>query len=439
MSTCTLEVDGQVFRDWTSVQIQRSLHELSGSFRLEYDDQVRMQGALPRSEERFALVAVRELMPVKLYLDGELVMRGWVDDVDWEITGDQVRASLTGFDPGGDLMACSANPQGPAEYKGMTVLQIAQALCKPFGVPVTAECDVGAPLPDFGIDVGESVISVLDKAAKQRAVLVTSNGVGGIVLTTSGTRRAPDALTLPGNVLSLGGKRSAKERYSDYWVKGQARGAGRGRRGQAPLDGTAMPLAARPAPGSTQAAQARGAGRQVGPLDGTAYPLGTVQPRPASRSRAGTPQLLGVGHAVDPAVGRYRPRVWVARSQSGGSPNQVLADWRLRIARARAHHDRYAVQGWRSGPAEGEGKLPRLWRPNEVVQVRLGTGDPYDMLVEGVAYTQDDHAGSRTQLTVVGREAYDLVALPDEHRRGGAARGSSISRGAPGQPRRGGV
>ena len=106
------------FTDWTRVRITRSLHELNGSFELEYDDQARMAATRPPAEGAMALTQIDPLLPVRITIDGELVMTGYVEEIDWQVDGRSVRASLHGLDPGGDLLECTANPDGPAEYKG---------------------------------------------------------------------------------------------------------------------------------------------------------------------------------------------------------------------------------------------------------------------------------------------------------------------------------
>ncbi len=418
MPELRLETNGLVFIDWTSARIQRGLSEISGSFEFEYDDQLRMQSILPRAEARMSLIAIKPPAEVRILLDGELVLLGWIEDVEFQVSGEEVHARLSGRDRTGFLIDCSANPLGPAEYKGLDALQIAQRLCAPFNIPVRAEVDVGAPLRDYGIEVGETVMSAIDKAAKQRALLVTSDGVGGLVLTRSGTRRSPAPLSMPGNAISGGARLSIRDRFSDYWVKGQTRPSRGGRR--ASLDGTEAPATARAPGGSATARHSRRAVSSPGPVDGTASPSDVTLPEidvVASQSAS----IVSTGHAVDPFFkGLYRPKVFTVRSQSGDAPNQLLAEWRMRIARGNSVRNHWTVAGWRDGADN------RLWRPNEIVSVRGGTLDPFDALIADVHYAQDDRAGSRTELELVGREAYDLEPLPDQHRRHAAARGSNV-------------
>ncbi|WP_010512384.1 Mu P family protein [Komagataeibacter europaeus] len=55
-------------------------------------------------------------------------------------------------------------------------------------------------------------MSTIEKLSRQRGVLVTSDGVGGIVLTQAGSTRAPGRLALPGNVYRMESRVSARGR-----------------------------------------------------------------------------------------------------------------------------------------------------------------------------------------------------------------------------------
>lgn len=433
----TLEVGtskgARVFRDWTRGSVVRSLHELAGSFAFDFSDEARMRRLLPRSSEAGDVTRIVAGQPCVVRIGADPVLLGRIDSVEWKIQDDQVVARLTGRDQGGDLVDCTANPRGPVQYRGLTALQIARELVRPFDMEVRAEAPVGDPIPDFQLDASETVASALDKLARQRALVVTSDGIGNLLLTRSGAGRASAELALPGNVLVAAHQDDWRQRYADYYVKGQSSGAGgrRGRRGgrRAALDSTVPAADARPPAGGGTAAHARGRGA-TGPLDSTVpavdAPLDGPYQRPGSPRQVERATVVQSGHAHDPDLNRYRPRVFLSRTHSGGAPAQVLAEWRMRIARGQSVKHSYVVAGWRAGSGN------RLWRPNELVAVRLGEQDPYDLLVEGVTFTLGED-GARTELRCVGREAYDMEPLPAGRRRHGA--GGDVARGAPGSGR----
>ncbi len=379
----TFEIGGEAFHDCVRFNLTRSLEEIAASFDLEIYDRVRGGGvALATGRAQTRREAVRQGQACIVRIDDEVVLVGFIDDAKVSWTGDAMRFSIVGRDRTGDLVDCAAAPDGPAEYRNLTVTEIATRICQPFGIPVRADTDVGAAIPVFSLDASETALSAIEKAARQRAVLIVSDGVGGLVLTRGGAGRGPAPLRTPGNVEKSVARFSWKERFRDYYVKGQTRGAAGNR-----LDGTAGPLTAATPPAATST-------------------------RPAVRERAG---VVMTGRARDEEVGRYRPTVQLAKTQSGGASVQTQAEWRMRVARAKSEALTYTVLDWRAGEER------KLWRPNELVAVT----DPFagisgDMLVSSVIYSLEAE-GAVTEIELVGPEAYDLEPI-EPRRRGRQAR-----------------
>jgi prophage tail gpP-like protein len=290
--------------------------------------------------------------------------------------------SIAGRDKTGDLVECSALPKGPAEYRGVDMLHVAQAECAPFGITVRADVDIGAPFDRLSRHPHETVLAFLEKAARQRAILLVSDGIGGLLLTRGGSSRAPDDLVVGGNVQEAQWEDDWDRRFSDYYVKGQT-DQHRQRAGKpVALDSTVEPLTGDPEP--------------------------ATEPGPASVTESTS--ILMTGHAIDPEITRYRPTVRLTRSQSGMSTTQEQAEWMLRVARGQAERLRYTVLDWRAGANKV------LWRPNQVAYVY----DPFaerakDMLIAGVTYLFDAD-GARTELRVVGITAYDRINEADRKR-----------------------
>lgn len=381
----TLEIGGRAFRDFVKIGITRSLEEIAGSFDLDLYDAGRAAAAQPQRTAREVAEAVRQGQPCTVKIDGEAVLIGHIDEAKISWTGDAMRFGFTGRDRTGDLVDCAAAPDGPAEYRGLTLTEIATRICRPFGITVRADTDVGAPIPVFSLDASETALSAIEKAARQRGVLLVSDGVGGLVLTRGGASRGPAPLRVPGNVQQATATFSWRERFRDTIVKGQTRAAG-GNRAQ---DGVANDLTA-------------------------ATPPATAATRPAVRERAG---VVMTGRARDEAVTRHRPTVQLAKTQSGGASVQMQAEWRMRVARAKSETLSYRVLDWRAGdPA-------RLWRPNELVAVTDPVaGVSGDMLVASVTYGLGAD-GADTLLELVGPEAYDLEPIEPRERGRQARRG----------------
>lgn len=382
----TLEVDGAPYDAWTMVTIERDLGEIAGSFDLDLDDLGRTSAALPAGLHGGG-VPFAKFQAVRLYLDGELVLVGWIDKVGPSIGAGTVGCRVTGRDKVGQLVDCAAAPFGPVEYRKIKLEALAAKLCEPFGITVRAEVDTGDPIAKVSIDTGETVMSVLEKYQRKRAVLFVSDGIGGLVITRSGNGRAAGRIVCPGNVVSSQGEFDGRHQFSPVVVKGQAE-HGAGKRGKtAALDREALPLDAAPTP-------AADADASTG-----------VESRATS--------IMGV--AWDDTVPIWRPAVKTPRAKGSLKDADTEARWWVSTARGKAESIGYTLPDWR---ADGT-----LWRPNEMAAI----ADAYqqvekDLLVAGVRYTYGSE-GTRVELRVCGREAYELLAEGDDE--GGKSSGKT--------------
>lgn len=386
----TMTLGDEPLEEIISAEITRDLEEISGSFRVECLDMGRMEAARP-AWWRFGVMRgpVQPGERVVLALDGEVVLVGWLDRVEVNYGPDKVSMMLIGRDVTGDLVDCAAAPDGPAEYLNLTLTDLCARICAPYGITVTADVDVGAPFPKFGIEPGETAMSAIEKACRQRAVLAVGDGVGGLLLTRGGTGKAPEPLIFGGNVATMDATFDHAARFSDYICKGQGARAS----GPPAMDRTASPL--------TAAAPER---------------------RPTPTSPAGNrPAVVMTGRVQDPAVTRYRPTVLMAKTQSGGASVQEQADWKMRTARAQSEHLRVTVDGWRGGGDYGmtedgrpTGEDARLWRINEraLVDDPL-SGASAELLVAGLTWRYSKE-GARTELRLCGCDAFDVLIEPGD-------------------------
>lgn len=370
-----LLLEGQVFDEWTSAELTRDIEDMAGSFSFELRDWARSWNAFP-----FATLAgykdmVTAGLEAEIRIDGETVLIGWVDTINPSAGEDGASVSISGSDKSRDLIDGAATVDGPNEYLGKTMDEIGQEIVKPYGLTWRSEIDVGKPFERYVLEPGETALSALEKGLRQRAGLLTSDGVGGLVVTRTGGRRT-SPLRFPGNVTSSSGEVTVEGRHSEYRVKGQAEKAG-GKRGksakhdaQKPLDSTAQPLFMRAA----------------------------AEDRRAEHERAG---VSIDGKATDPQMQRYRPLVTLGRTQLTDDGAQQQAEWMERTSRGRAEKLDYEVKGYRNEDGA-------LWRPNEISAVSDAfQGVERDMLIAGITYRYDENSGEATSLRITSPEAYD--------------------------------
>ncbi|OUJ14210.1 phage baseplate assembly protein [Acetobacter sp. DsW_063] len=411
-------VDGVELATRQSVEVGRDLADICGQFRVEFDDAGRDEAAGFAASTGATII--REHQSVEIRVLDQTVLRGSVEDLALRISNDGASGTFAGRDVVGDLVDCTANPTGPAEYRQIGLVDVVSALATPFGLTVDADTDLGAPFTLVALDI-EPAMATIGKLSRQRGVLVVSDGVGGVRLTKAGTQRSAGSLTFPGNVLSIDANISVREHFSDVWVKGSFRSALRPQTATLSADSAPSESVLSATPGQSFSTQEAAA-------------------------------VVRYGHAVDPNVGRWRPRVWAAATQSGGSAmtqnagNPALdsdaagylrsqglnpdayhatgatrskkrqatkprtdgtpwtlqdqALWRMRTTRAHGTARVYTVAGHSMGGA--------LWTPNTLVPVSDAYSDIHrDMLIGAVTFV-DNAEGYFTRISVVDPATYDL-------------------------------
>jgi prophage tail gpP-like protein len=364
-----LRVGGKVYEKWTSASVTRDLKDFSGSFSFTLRDTQRSLKTFEYASGG-SVMDFRPGLAVDVLLEGTLILKGYIDNVSPSINEGQAQVSISGRDKTGDLVDSAALTDGPSEFRNVKLEDAAKQIAKPFGLDVRSEIDTGEPFTRYGLDLAETAFSAIEKGARSRHALVLSDGVGGLVITRTGSKRAPADITLPGNVVSSSGQYSDERRHSKTYVRGQGEKAGKARSGSAALDNTAAPLDP--------------ADRQAG--DGSA----------TENERKGT---AATGVAIDDEITRYRPAVHLAGSKADTTSAQDEADFRMRTARGQSEEVTETVKGF---SVNGQ-----LWRVNEIAYV----SDAFqhierDMLIVRVS-NRSDESGNFTELTLSSPEAFD--------------------------------
>lgn len=333
-----LKVDGAFYGGWTKVRVTRSIEQLAGTIELEVTE--RWPGQ-PKASP------LRPGQACQMLLDGEPVVTGYIDTVAPEYDADSHTIRVTGRDKTADLVDCSAIHK-TGQWQAARLDQLARDLVKPFaGLKVVVEADVGAAFsPSYNINEGETVFECLDRAARQRAVLLTSNANGDLVITRAGDKKLAVRLEEGVNIKGARGEFSWAERFSAYTIKAQAK------------------------------------------------PSDEFNGEPAAQVSAS---------AKDDVISRYRPLVVLAEEHGDGVSASQRATWERNVRMGRGNRGTITVQGWRQPGGS-------LWQPNALVRVRspLLWLDA-DMLIVGCTWTLDER-GTQTELSIARREAFDLVA-----------------------------
>ena len=209
-----LEVDGYLYSGWTSVDIDRSIAQMSGSFflslaskeRTSADDWPILDGAACR-----------------VILNGVVIITGFIDAVSRYVSADDRGIDVRGRDLTADLVDCSAIHK-TGSWKGRKLEAIAAEIVKPFGVPITLTSETGKAFKRFALQPGETVFSAIERMCRYRGLVPWSPGDGSLQIGSPDLGPVIGLLREGDNVLEASGSRDQSDRFSQYIVKGQSSG-----------------------------------------------------------------------------------------------------------------------------------------------------------------------------------------------------------------------
>ncbi len=336
----TITIGGKRYDGWKTVGVIRSIETMTGSF--EFSIAAKEFTSAPRWPLRTGEACT-------IQLDGETVISGYIDGFAPQYDADGYSITITGRDRSADLVDCSAIAK-PGSWQNVSIEAIAAELAKPFGITVTARVDTGAKVKRFALQQGETVHAAIDRLARYRGLLPVTDAEGNVELIRPGTGGIVAELVEGVNIGGGGAMHDAKERFSDYIVKGQASGSD------------------------------RASGKAVAAVK---------------------------AETRDPAIARYRPMLIIGEEQSTIAELRNRAAWEATTRAGRSQSATIWVPGWHLPSG-------KLWTPNVRVAVRSPFLQLDGiMLVSEVRAAKDDR-GSVTDLTVTPVEAFSLLPVNEK-------------------------
>lgn len=274
----TFYVNNRVYEGFKNISLARNLLSLTGSFDITLVDKWQVDN------DDFA---IKPGDRIHCHLGNNPLYEGYIDRFQVALTGSSRNITISGRDKTGDLVDCSVT--GSVEYNGLTLFAIAEKLCSPFGIKVLANVDTGKPFNKFTIRQGETVFEALERAAKERELLLMSTTHGNLLIDKKGSRRASGELIEGVNILAAAVEFDNSERFSQYEVKGQQSGV-----------------------------------------------LGNI-----------TDATESSGIATDAGMTRFRPTVIISENAVDKDAAQKRAQWEATFRAAKAAKVSITVQGWR--------------------------------------------------------------------------------------------
>lgn len=350
MADVELRIGGSAYPGWTQVEIRRSLDEVADSFGVTLVSPFSSIGGVPDLDE---------WSEVKLVVDGEVLVDGYVTGVSDGYNAESVWVSVSGAARTIDLVHCSVS--ATKRWKNRDLVDIVSDIAQPFGIDVIS--DEITPMADrFATKSGETAFEAIDRLIREHGMRAVSLG-DSLGLTRTGTRVSSAALVTGRTILEGGRERSAEERFSNYIFKGQI------------------------------------AGRE------DAYGKAATNPK---------------GEVTDDAVPRFRPLLVKTDAGRGSAGLKARAEWERNTRAGKAERLTYKVHAgpgdlstcWYAG-SDG------VWAPNTLVPVRDEfLGVDAQLLVVDVTLTIDANEGHACSLSLAHPNAYIPERPPKKKKKG---------------------
>lgn len=208
----TLTVNGRAYEGWLSSEVSLSLETLAATFSIPVSLDPAVRPDIERQDE------------VQVSIGDTPILRGYVLAAEPFYDARDCGLRVQGHDRTGDLVRCAALHRG-GQWRGASLRRIAQDLCAPFGVAVVVDESVAGAadesVGDLKISAQETVLDVLARAARLKAVLLSRDHLGRLLLTRAGAQAFPGVIQRGVNVLRMEGVGSDAQRHSHYIAHGQ--------------------------------------------------------------------------------------------------------------------------------------------------------------------------------------------------------------------------
>ena len=348
----TLEINGNRFGGFTDISVFRSVETISGSFFFN------------ATNENIVDFPIKADDACRVFIDSISVINGFVESVQVSYDANSHSLSMRGRDKTCDVIDSSTI--GKKEFVGP--IKLTDIIIKTLssnsiaGISVINEAGAIQQFKDgefFSAEIGTTVFEFIEKYARKRQVLLTTDGNGNIVLARAGTTSAVTTLqnrkdNLDNNILSANVNYDFTQRYNKYLMESQ--------------------------------------------LNPSALAFG------ADISNANV--VNQAGSSTDDKIRESRQLQIMSGSSDTGGDLANLATWHANLRRIRSMDYSAVVLGFYQDEAKS-----RLWIPNELVQVADEFADvSATLLIRTVEYNFNLTAGSTTTLSLVEKDAYTLEA-----------------------------
>jgi len=354
MTQILVEINSVSYEGFSSINVTRSIEAISGSFSLN------------------ATISQGNSFPIKvgdkcrIVIDGTSVINGFVENISVSYSQDKHNINIQGRDRTADLIDSSVIDE--LTYEGSISLRriIGQTLRNLSITDISVSDEIGN-LEDFddtereAADIGENAFDFIERYARKRQALLTTDGEGNILITRSSNNPISTNLLneIEGSnniIKNASVNYNYTERFNRYTISSQ---------GNASID----------------------IGAEISP------DVLTDQQ----------------GESIDEEIRIGRQIVINAETSMSDATAADRALWERNIRSGRSRIYNVTVYGFM---AEEDGLL---WKPNFLVKIKDDFADiDAQMLIRSVTYSQSNDAGSTTTLEFVEKDTYTIQAKIDK-------------------------
>lgn len=167
LADTTLSIDGQIFRYWTEIRINRAIDTVDT-----------VEFLAPMNSGPFKPFSY---LPVVVQSNKQALFSGTIVASNPQISADLKAISLSCYSTPGVLADCTAPAElYPIEFNDQGLRDIAQYLLDPFGIDLDFTDDQGAVFERVALEPDNAVMGFLIDLAQQRGLLISSNEAGAL-------------------------------------------------------------------------------------------------------------------------------------------------------------------------------------------------------------------------------------------------------------------
>ncbi len=208
MADVELLIGDKLYSGWEEMTVTRSLEAVAGSFSMKAINKAGLD-VLPGDK-------------CKILLDGNIVIDGYIDSVNYSISSSDQSIEINGRDRTGDLVDCSAlNKTG--EFLSITLKDLITKIVEPFGIKVVFNATPSTTKTKVSLQQ-DTAFEVIERETRKAGLFAFSDGQGNLVIDNIGSKTANTALVVGDNVKKLTSSIDYSQRFSKYVVKGQQSG-----------------------------------------------------------------------------------------------------------------------------------------------------------------------------------------------------------------------